>query len=506
MKGISKNILFLLLLLAMFSLFRPYVTEAAGKFSAGSTIAHVNIEGLTVQEAKIKIQEEIAKWINSGNLIAESKAGQREIPKAIFTFHIDETLTLLEEKTKRHWKNFFMKEKNVHLPLQVEVGDLPEDLPPFVDEERLKDDLEQIASELGNETVTLTYVETISEQIEPIAEITFSIPDISSTVTKYIAEQFVDFEIPANSLYSLLEHVTLLDGMENSEEEMSFIASALYTLILHTNMEVIERHSQGEIPSYSEAGLEAAVNRKENRDFVIFNPNEYPYVLDAKIAENKLTMTISSIPAETSYEFERVNTKEIKPRTIYRYDPKLSPGETKVIQNGKNGLQVEIYRNANGDKDNKELISRDYYPPIPEIVALSARQGQIEDAEEMEPTGSLPQMDVTSLIDEEEVMGNLPNLENILGQEHEDGENTEDLEKGMAALFYACLLQAGTGENSETDSEESLGLCDLFLLSLLFGLFSEDTANLVNPPEEMENLIELPDGSDELTEGLNTDA
>ena len=124
----------------------------------------------------------------------------------------------------------------------------------------------------------------------------------------------------------------------------------------------------------------------------------------------------------------------------------------------------------------------------------------------MEPTGSLPQMDVTSLIDEEEVMGNLPNLENILGQEHEDGENTEDLEKGMAALFYACLLQAGTGENSETDSEESLGLCDLFLLSLLFGLFSEDTANLVNPPEEMENLIELPDGSDELTEGLNTDA
>jgi hypothetical protein len=60
----------------------------------------------------------------------------------------------------------------------------------------------------------------------------------------------------------------------------------------------------------------------------------------------------------------------VAPRTITRYSLDLPIGKYQVIQEGKNGLRVTVYRTSAGEE---KVISKDYYAPTNKILLKSAR-------------------------------------------------------------------------------------------------------------------------------------
>lgn len=85
-------------------------------------------------------------------------------------------------------------------------------------------------------------------------------------------------------------------------------------------------------------------------------------------------MAILSAPQKTKYQYKIENKEEIHYRTIYRYKKDLQPCCKRVIQNGVNGQRVEVYRVSvaeNGAELSRELISTDFYLPVPEIILLA---------------------------------------------------------------------------------------------------------------------------------------
>ena len=144
----------------------------------------------------------------------------------------------------------------------------------------------------------------------------------------------------------------------------------LYSLLIHTNVEILERHSQRVIPSYSEPGIHVLVNDLQDQDFIVFNPNDFSYTVEAKLTDDSIMMALHSIEQKTNIH-TKVDMEEINYRTIYRYSKNLSPGEEVKIQNGENGSRIIVYRiwkNSSGETIKTEQISSDYYAPSPEII------------------------------------------------------------------------------------------------------------------------------------------
>ena len=73
-----------------------------------------------------------------------------------------------------------------------------------------------------------------------------------------------------------------------------------------------------------------------------------------------------------------VSDKEnVKPRTIYRLSAELPIGQEKVLEEGKDGLRVQVYRKiseVNSSFEEDKLISRDFYPPKNKVVLVSSEK------------------------------------------------------------------------------------------------------------------------------------
>ena len=66
--------------------------------------------------------------------------------------------------------------------------------------------------------------------------------------------------------------------------------------------------------------------------------------------------------------------RNIKPKIIYRYAANLGLNQQKIIQEGKEGLRVIVYRSiTENGSSREELIGRDYYPPVNRIVLKSSK-------------------------------------------------------------------------------------------------------------------------------------
>ena len=470
MKNMKKVVLFIpfLSFFLFFIFYNPTYVEAAGKFPSGSTIANIDVSGLTYQEANIKLQEEVLNWIEIGDIEAKNETNSISIPRSIFQFHIDQSLDELEERTKRVWHNFFLKKRNVHLPLYVDIKEFPSHLPNNIDEDQLKNDLVNMAQQLGGEAINLQVDENKSLEESAIAEVTFQVPDISNTVTSYVVEQLNGVVIEPNSLFSLLDNITLMDSMKNVDEELSFIATALYHLILKTEIEPVERHKDDVIPEYSDAGLEVKINLEKRIDLKFYNLKDFSFTINSEINHDQLIMTLSTVGKPVVYEVKQDYIVQVPARTIYRYDPDLLPGKTDTIQEGKDGLQVEIYRELEGED---YFVSRDYYRAEPEIIAISTKEN-----ESVQQSGSSSNID--------SIKSPIKNGENSFANAF---SNEASQNEHVETLIFACinhleerLLNEGQLNDDQVDvsDEEYDQSCQLLFLYFLH--------NLINDSEEDE--------------------
>lgn len=459
--------------------------EASGKITSGSSIANVPLEGLTFEEATEVLTDQVTKWYAKDVLILSSEYQVIEIPRTAFQFNIEGSVRLLEERMKRHWSNLFMKQKNVHLPLIVQINEeeLP-DLPDYIDLEKTVSELISVAEQLGDQKIAIEYRKDPSELQKTVAEIVFPMPNnISEAVTNNLIDQINGLVIRPNETFSFMESIDLLDAA--TELETSFIASGVYALALESNMEVLERHSQRTIPSYTEAGIEALVNYKTGKDLILYNPSRYSYSIAVNVQEDQVIFTLKSISSKKPKQYSIEFTETVKPKTIYRYSPYLPYDTEEIIQGGSNGAKVTVERQVKGENEHNEIISTDFYPPRPTVILKSSASEPEESETEM------TEQDIANLFNN--FSNNTESLETETIAEEEKTTNEQrstdeaDMEEspfnhtGMTVddIFYLCVL-----EDASEGLDHQVSYCDLLSMYFLLNLIDDET--LTDEVEENE--------------------
>ena len=339
----------------------------------GSSIGGQEVESLKKDEITTLLNSKIVEWKLNPILLTGNNIDLLLDPEW-FTFNVESTVEQFESQVDTSWFAFWESKPTVNLPLQVVMS--PEVTALIEEQGQLNSEatLEAIKNQVGilsSEPIesvaldmSLFQTERIAFDIEEISFNTKSLNDIISALNEQI--------IGSGEIFSVNEH---LDGINlgNSDETINFVASVLYSAILQTNFDVVERHSQGTIPNYLEPGIEVKISNTKDLKFI--NTNNAPANIKIGIKGSELLVEIYSVASETVAEYQTTET-DIIPRTIYRYSAELKENEEELLQEGKPGKRIAVYRTITdkvGPYEKEDLISQDFYPPVNRIILKSSR-------------------------------------------------------------------------------------------------------------------------------------
>lgn len=348
--------------------------KAATTFPKGSSIGGIDVGEKTEDEAVSLLLSAIERWKNERDIIVQTANGPVVIPYKHIQFDVKASVKEMTNQIDKPWYAFFTKSEPQQLPLTVRVDvtdELLDKLGNSIDVKKTVQLMEDAISYLGQHKITAVSSNQNNAEVT-IAETSWEIPSDYLFMDELL-EELNGISISANTSFSYLE--TIADKVSYySEAEGNFVVSMLYALLLQTNVEFLERHSQGIIPSYSEPGIEAQASKNEDKDFIVYNPGPNEIRVTAEQTGNVLKMALRSKKPEHTYRYSIENRLDVAYRTINRYNKDLQPGHRQVLQPGKKGKRVEVYRitvSSTGEKIDKELISKDFYLPTPEILLLA---------------------------------------------------------------------------------------------------------------------------------------
>jgi len=361
--------------------------SAAGKIPAGSTVGGVEVGGMDLSEAQRLLAEKAAEWKREGRLVVSFSGDDLVIPNENVVFDIRQTMENVKQRMERPWYKFFGKGEEFHIPFVVEIQMEKEELagwPPAVDAEKTLALAEEQAGVLGDKTIRAVMNE--KAETKTVASARWDVPE------EFFLEKWVNklngLEIGPKEKFSFNENLMKKVPAANAKEG-SYLAAMMYALFLETNLEILERHPHRTFPDYAEPGIDAYVDESLQKDFIVYNPNDFSYTLRAELSGPKLTLSLLSVEQPAVYEWE--TEKEVLPfRTVYRYSKDLHPGEEITVQKGQNGARIivnRLWKTPDGETLKTERISRDYYPPVPEIILRPASDLNETSGEEAEPAG-----------------------------------------------------------------------------------------------------------------------
>ncbi|WAA08870.1 VanW family protein [Fervidibacillus albus] len=414
----NKKTVFLVLILtlALISTIVLFFKNSESTFPEGSTIGGIDVGDKTEEEAINLLSETIGQW-KQEPLQLSTLTGIIRIPTDAIQFDIDSSIHLLKEQIEKPWYLFFKKVEGKQIPLAVTVQ-FEEDLEQFenaIDVDQTIERIRQTASYLGKSEIEAVQLEIPEESL--IAETSWQIPENNHFTDLFVAE-LNNVTIESGEIFSFLD--TVVEQVSHyNEEEGNFIASVLYSVFLKTNVQILERHSQGVIPTYSEAGIEARVSEEEQLDLMVKNTGSTQITIQAEQKNNEVTIRILSTEAEKTYTYRVENEIDVQYPTIKRYNKQLDPDEERIIQNGMDGKRVDVYRISTSNDTDSEHMSRDYYPPTPKIIAVGFRDEETSANDENDASPTM----------EEDMTDDTDTLENItIGQGDEFvEENTDEI-------------------------------------------------------------------------------
>ncbi|MEH7223080.1 G5 domain-containing protein [Bacillus sp. JJ1566] len=211
-------------------------------------------------------------------------------------------------------------------------------------------------------------------------------------------KEFGSVNLPANKPFSLLSFLTESGtSTKYSNEALSVIATGIYSTVLSTNFEIIERHTSDELPSYAAFGYEARVENK-NKDLMIYNVNPHEYKLMFSFKNHEFNVQLMGPEMKQSIVVAIEDEKSFDPKIIRQFDSTLSRGEMVVKQEGISGQVGKIYRIIKevGVVDAKVKVAEDYYPPIHTIEAHSIVPEVPQNPNDLEAEGNIENPDGAS--------------------------------------------------------------------------------------------------------------
>lgn len=371
----------LIAVLVMMWLPQLHISEnvLAKQESRGATIAGVDVTGLEGQELEKALQTAVAQW--TAEPIMVSGGGERiTVDSKLLIFDIQATIDTYEAQVNQPWYAFWEQQPTIHLPLAVQADEqLKEQLNAIAiwDADKTYAQIVSQAAYLKERIVqaslkdmSLLETERLALSLETIPAQAFGV----ETLANVLDETMIYTETPM----SFLQLTEQLKASVNNEAQ-NFVASMLYHIVLQTDYEILQRHPQPQIPTYLQPGFEAEVNKREEKDLQFINHSDVASKLNVQVEGNVLQMELTA-QTKTKEVKPRVETNKIvNPKTITRYSTKLAVNQQQIVQEGKTGLRVFVYRSiAENGKTQEEFVSRDYYAPVNRIVVKSTNEPEAQ--------------------------------------------------------------------------------------------------------------------------------
>lgn len=344
-----------------------------------STIAGVVVEDMDRSEMKQALTKAMNMWLSKEITITDGSQNLTLNP-TVLQFDIDESINTYEMLTKKPWYAFWQSRSTTQLPVNILPSDsIKQEIEQFVnwDTDATYNNVITQVSYLNSHDIEAVVLDSSAYTQERMALAIESLPELAMGISDIVVP-LNDVIIPPRETFSLL---AAINGQEDSANRaaLNFIASMLYSIALHTNSEIIERHSQNAIPAYLEAGIEATIEKNGSKDLRFTNTTTGAIQLKLTVEGNNL-----KVEAYTSNVVETVNVRvvrerEITPKIITRYSNDLQLGQQQLVQEEREGLRVAVYRSKLSSED--ELISKDYYAPRNRIVLKSSKQPDPEQPE-----------------------------------------------------------------------------------------------------------------------------
>ncbi|WP_312124614.1 VanW family protein [Lysinibacillus boronitolerans] len=349
--------------------------EKALATDEGSTIGGINVQGLEDAEIQARLQESIDNW-KAESVVIEGAGVTMTLDPSMITFDLASSIAEFHSLTAKPWYAFWQQNKNVHIPLHVTVdGQMDKQIEAIGqwDVEKTLNEVITEVSYLKTEKIAAIVANTYLLENERIALSTHEIPTNLLGVSE-VVDALNNTIITPNETFSLLTHLGETADKINMEG-LNFVSSLLYHVVLQTEYEIVERHAQEQVPMYLQKGIDAWVNGNLHKDLQFMNLSEQSNIVKLAVDQNSLKVELFAPKKENEVSVRIVKDKIVQPRMITRYSKELAIGQEKVLQQGKEGVRVEVFRSImkNGSSM-EELISRDYYAPINQIVMKSSKE------------------------------------------------------------------------------------------------------------------------------------
>ncbi|KJE28837.1 vanW like family protein [Geobacillus kaustophilus] len=329
-----------------------------GRYGPGTSVGPVSIAGMTLEEARQKVVEQVNEWRSSASIPVRYQEKKAELPTDVFTFRaVESTKHVIDGRSS---PLFVLADMTACMETMERL--LPAAAFAALDMKALEADLEAAASRLAipSEPLDLArYLSTSLKGQSVVSEAAVAIHD--EGLARFLAAER-RIAIHANQLFSLRTIIQEADGVL-SERAVDALASAVYRAALSTNFLMIERYAGSTLPNGIPPGFEAKVDEK--RDLQWFNPNSTDYTLLLRYDGRQVKAMVYGWPFAYQYIVRTSTPERIEPRKIVQYDARLAPDETVTKQTGRPGLLVKVEREVRDGSRlvRKETVSEDFYPP-----------------------------------------------------------------------------------------------------------------------------------------------
>ena len=151
------------------------------------------------------------------------------------------------------------------------------------------------------------------------------------------------------------------------------VSTTLFNAAVKADMEIVERHSHSLTVHYVDKGKDATVDWG-NQDLKFKNTSDdNVYICCYLTDDRRVRFGIfgKRLPNGEKITLESVITEVVEAKTEYQQSVFLGPGETHVLQEGRNGYKAEAYKvrwDAEGHQISKELLCKSSYKVKDEII------------------------------------------------------------------------------------------------------------------------------------------
>jgi vancomycin resistance protein YoaR len=158
------------------------------------------------------------------------------------------------------------------------------------------------------------------------------------------------------------------------------VATTLYNAVLLAGLDIVERFPHSQPVNYIPPGLDATISG-DHLDLKFANNTDTPVYIAGLSDATTFTVRIFGGDKNHRHTIRITSEKQlVAPRVTVMQDDTLQEGETKVINPGRTGYQVKVYREVleEGRVVSKTLISEDYYRPTNKIIHVGPGTEELE--------------------------------------------------------------------------------------------------------------------------------